>query len=599
MPVGDRMLVLHRFGRNVGSHGVFKQSDVPAGSILNSALIPFKGPRPDIPALYGGAFSLMQNLLFATGGTGALLGMSGVLSEVLANLLQTTISSDSVQRVQSSDKVWQNGGIVYDQVQTFDSFTTAKKFGSKANPKPSAKLRNCWSVNHSQAGHSLEPMALFVFQKPMCSVCYAFTVNHQIETVSKEQQLKRPLLTVDELHRNLTVGTREQFDTLCSRLKRVHMVACLDPRFSIPFMDAKQIELHGTKIAVNWFDFLHVYKERAVSLSIHLYWPMTALSLYWIASRGVQWRSRTVFTAVHAALEDDVTRHNLRNHGMAVMSDFDAEVKDGQLIPYVTHTKVKETGLMPWHAFVCVRGTWILSECVAVLVALKQGTIRISVIMAPAVALKRSDGRVHRGSAPGINAGKGKARIVYAAETITWGYLDNLMKANALTRPGKPLDVELVGSLCFAARDDGVDGVGGVFQSLCELALYPVDGLPISIAYSAKHGQLNKHASERNIDAIVTMLRYEKSVLTKTPALMSTVAETITKLALENGFGGTGLPRSVPTVSLHAIVADLGGVDIHAKRSYRTGTHRTIRTMVADMLKAGHLAPKDVSAANA
>lgn len=595
LPVGDKVLVLHRFGRNAGSHALFNQSAVPIGSVLNSALVPYKGNYPDKSALYGGAYSLMGNLLFCNGGSGYVSAMSSVLCDAYGSLMHALNVDTTVARVGAPESVWQKDSRITEQVQTYDAYTCARKFGSRANPKTKAKARLCWSVNHNETGQPLEPVAPFVYNKPMCRACYMFNACRDGSSCNAKQQLQRPMLSVADIRRRMTTETHERFDEFASTLKRMHLVACLDSSFRIPHGDPKALELHGASIVTEWYEHVHVHKERAVALAVFLHWPLFALSVYWVCSGGKQRRQGAPFRATLQVLGSDSIRSSLRNHGMAIMSAPDDDVPSGRLMPAVAHTEVQATGLMPWHLFVCVKGTWVLADCVRVLAALHTGRLTIDVDLVPPVPLRRVNGTLAQASVPGLVVRKGRAKTVFKAETITWGFLAHLLALNDVAREGQPLAVQLVGSLTFAVLDDGKDGSGGVFQALCELALSTTAVPALTVQYSSKHGALVQYANDPTIQRVLCMVRQEKAFLRQPPTDDTTLRSTLAALAHDNGFGGTALPRASPTLTLHAIISQLGSVSVHAKLAYRIGTHSSVRTLFKQCREDGHITTKDAS----
>jgi len=595
LPVGDKVLVLHRFGRNAGTHALFNQIDVPVGSVLNSALVPFKGGYPDKAALYGGAYSLMGNLLFCNGGSGYVSAMSSVLCDAYGTLMHALTLDSGASRVGAPESVWQKDCQIAEQAQTYDAYTCARKFGSRANPKIKSKARLCWSVNHNETGVPLEPVAPFVYHKPMCRACYLFNALRDGSNCNAKQQLNRPMLSVADIRRRMTTGTHERFDTFASTLKRSHLVACLDSTFRIPHGDPRALELHGASIVTEWFEHVHVHKERAVALTVFMHWPLVALSVYWICSGGKQRRQQVLFRAALRALETDAVRHGLRNHGMAVMSAEDEDVPSGRLMPAVTHTEVQATGVMPWHLFVCVKGTWVLADCVRVLAALHTGRLTLDIDLVPPVPLRRANGALAQRGAPGLVVRKGRAKTAFKAETITWGVLAHLLALNDVARGGESLVVQLVGSLTFAIIDNGIDGTGGVFQSLCELALSTTPVAALTVQYSSKHGALAEYAADPAIHRVLSVVRQEKAFLRQPPTDDTLVGITLAALAHENGFGGTSTPRCSPTLTLHAIISQLGSVPIHSKLAYRIGTHSSVRTLFRQCREDGSITTKDAS----
>ena len=591
LPCRNKLVVVHHFGRKSISHAMFLQTDVPVDTVYNCSLIPFKGNYFDVPAICGGAYALLRNLIFDSNGT--LLGMSGALCETYGRLLKACHSDAVATRVGLADDVWENKAVAYKQEQPYDAFTCARKFGSRENPKQPVRGRSCWSVNHNRNSSTDEPAALFVHNKPMCHTCYMFNSVHHVQIHSRQQQLTRPVLTADEIYRKLQTTHQPQFNALRTSLKRWHVIACLDSNRRINYADDKGSELHGARMLTDWYEFVYVYKERAAALSIVAHWPLTALGLYWICSGGRQWRHNARLQQIVKLLYTDSVQHSLRNHGMAVLSELNSTVVDNQLSPYCSHTYAVENGIMPWHIFVCVHGTWVLAEYVRVMQALHAGTLLLDIHLVPPVVLLKRNGMAQRGCTPFVNKLTGRARTIFLAEKTTWGYLWQLVAVNIVSCSAKPVKVRLVGSLSKAVADN--NPCGGVFQALCELAMSGVDIPGLTIQYSTEFGMLQSHAANPNIDALVAVTRHENALLRNYPRDTSDAMSKLAQVLHASGLGGSGAQRNLPTLSIAAVYTHFKTIAVHVSTAYRFGTHKSICTMLNEAVSTGALVTKDVS----
>lgn len=361
--------------------------------------------------------------------------------------------------------------------------------------------------------------------------------------------------TIDCIKRSASVAMADVITRIEGNLSRFHILACLDEQASTRNAEPNRLAQRGLDLATAWYDFMHVYVNRTSALAVHNLCPLRGIGIYWIASGGKQWHRDCMYEHVRKTIDDPKAPHGLRNNGMATLS---VSVEDSDFGPFVSPSKVAKGGFKPWHVFIMVGTSAVLSSYVRVLNALCKAKMKITIDLAPPVVLKTASGVARGRPLPYIRS-KTKSCTVHGAHVITWEYLAVLLDAHCMLYPGEQLTVPLVGSLMLAIVDDGPMASGGVFQELTRLGL--VGNVPnITVAYSAKYGNAALFATLPNGADIAETIRCER-------AMLQTVSERgglgpefacLAHLAIKFGFGGTGMLRDAPMVSSEAIVGTLG-----------------------------------------